>query len=367
MHRDRDSNAEEVNRRDSQMRERQRAQNRLAQRKLRLSRTRLLESTQQQTQHGSDPITNNATTSALKKSDIPSSQEKSLPMQNYKLQTPPIDHDSYLSDAQPQQTFIGLYEPSESNIINEYDVSIWNGEALSPLPTYPFAGQGTEAACMPLHPYPNISNSWQDRSLVVDDPHRQPSIWIIPSENHSISYNSKTSSCETMISPPTAEPYSIKEHIEPQSKIHESLISLSSPEMLQAQQEQDIPTNNLKVAPIETKYNSKCQPSPVGKTTLHLAAEEGHGAIVKCLLEFGAEIDAVDGSGSTALLNAVRSGCRDVVAMLLDKGASTTARDNEGWTAQHLAGINGFEDIIRLLIRKGVDLNAKVEAKGPFS
>jgi ankyrin repeat protein len=122
------------------------------------------------------------------------------------------------------------------------------------------------------------------------------------------------------------------------------------------------PTGELPVCKDPDKMHVKGKSE--GQTTLHLTAENGHSTIVRCILEFGADIDARDASGSTALHLAVDQGHEDVVKVLLEEGADTDIRDHRGWTAMHTAGRNGCEPIIRLLIQRGADLNAEVKCEG---
>ncbi|KAH0556854.1 hypothetical protein GP486_005358, partial [Trichoglossum hirsutum] len=72
-----------------------------------------------------------------------------------------------------------------------------------------------------------------------------------------------------------------------------------------------------------------------GVTALHLAAENGHEAVVRLLIEKGADVNA-----------------------------EKTYRWNEGETALHLAAENGHEAVARLLTKKGADANAKKEEEG---
>jgi ankyrin repeat protein len=60
------------------------------------------------------------------------------------------------------------------------------------------------------------------------------------------------------------------------------------------------------------------------------AAEEGHEAVVKLLLEKGAELEAKDSSGWTALIWAAEKGHEAVVKLLLKKGAKLEANSSFG-------------------------------------
>lgn len=66
--------------------------------------------------------------------------------------------------------------------------------------------------------------------------------------------------------------------------------------------------------------------TPMGRTTLHLAAMKGYLPIVQMLLERGIDINARDNNGWTALHLAAERGQQQVVKLLLDRGADLYAR-----------------------------------------
>jgi serine/threonine/tyrosine protein kinase RAD53 len=55
--------------------------------------------------------------------------------------------------------------------------------------------------------------------------------------------------------------------------------------------------------------------------------------VLECLLDRGAEIEATDRYGWTALTTAAQSGGREVIECLLDRGADVEARGGSGFTA----------------------------------
>jgi len=59
------------------------------------------------------------------------------------------------------------------------------------------------------------------------------------------------------------------------------------------------------------------------------------------------------------LLNACWLGDFKKVKQLLEKGADVNARDEDGWTALIKASYNGYEGIAELLIEYGADVNAQ--------
>ena len=89
------------------------------------------------------------------------------------------------------------------------------------------------------------------------------------------------------------------------------------------------------------------------------AAKAGNAAEVKALLRKGANVNARDKDGATALLKAVVNGRRPVVSLLIARGADVNAKDNQGSTPLMGAAFNGHVDLLRVLIAKGADPNAK--------
>jgi ankyrin repeat protein len=91
-----------------------------------------------------------------------------------------------------------------------------------------------------------------------------------------------------------------------------------------------------------------------GATVLHVAASRGEDAMVRMLLEAGAEVDAVtSGKKMTPLLYAAESGYLAVVQRLVAAGARLDVRDAKGRTALALAEEEGHEDVVRWLREAG--------------
>ena len=67
------------------------------------------------------------------------------------------------------------------------------------------------------------------------------------------------------------------------------------------------------------------------------AAKNGDTARVEALLKAGAELEAKDKDGRTALMLAAQYGRADTVRLLLAQGANAGARDKRGWNAYMLA------------------------------
>ena len=80
-------------------------------------------------------------------------------------------------------------------------------------------------------------------------------------------------------------------------------------------------------------------------------------------MEIGANIDAKNGFGETALVSANRYRHTKIVSLLLEKGANINAKTNNGYTALHLAARGGHTEIVSLLPEKGVMTEGRNQLK----
>jgi ribosomal protein S18 acetylase RimI-like enzyme len=83
------------------------------------------------------------------------------------------------------------------------------------------------------------------------------------------------------------------------------------------------------------------------------AAREGYTELVKLLLDAGADIEAKDKYGYTALIRAASNGYTEVVKLLLDAGADIEAKKENGDTALIRAASNGHTEVVKLLKQYG--------------
>ena len=108
-----------------------------------------------------------------------------------------------------------------------------------------------------------------------------------------------------------------------------------------------------------------------GATALHFAlrSDSTSPAVVKALLDAGASVDvwlswAQD--GPTAIRNPLHfavadSESPDVVKALLDAGANARLRDSKGWTPLHLAAKHGKSPaVVDMLLEKGADIDSRL-------
>lgn len=94
-----------------------------------------------------------------------------------------------------------------------------------------------------------------------------------------------------------------------------------------------------------------------GRTPLSWAAESGREAVVKLLLDKGAELETKSNTGWTPLSWAAWSGHEAVVKLLLDTGmVDVNAKDEDSSTPLSWAACNGHEAVIGLLLSNGADI-----------
>ena len=93
-----------------------------------------------------------------------------------------------------------------------------------------------------------------------------------------------------------------------------------------------------------------------GDMALHIAASRGYDDFVTLLLDHKAPIEARDRSGSTPLAEAAWKGFRETCGILLDRGAQINAVNPEsGATPLNEAASKGFVSAVELLLRRGAD------------
>ena len=95
------------------------------------------------------------------------------------------------------------------------------------------------------------------------------------------------------------------------------------------------------------------------------AAARGDKATVKALLKDGADVNAAQGDGMSALHWAADRGDAELAEILLYAGASTSAQTRIGqYTPLHLAGKSGNAAVASALLKAGADVNARSTNSG---
>ncbi|MEO5350276.1 MAG: ankyrin repeat domain-containing protein, partial [Magnetococcus sp. YQC-3] len=95
-------------------------------------------------------------------------------------------------------------------------------------------------------------------------------------------------------------------------------------------------------------YRHEC-----GCTALLAAAEKGYTRIVQQLLDHGADINAVNNEGISALMFAARDNHLDTAKVLIERGIQTTITDKQGRTAQDYLRKNAADNGLNKLLTTG--------------
>ena len=80
---------------------------------------------------------------------------------------------------------------------------------------------------------------------------------------------------------------------------------------------------------------------------------------VEKLLAHGADVNAQDGDGDTALHGAAQTGNVNIMQLLLDKGADPNVKNKQGGTPLMWAAVYGHQDAARLLLNRGAGASLK--------
>ncbi len=76
------------------------------------------------------------------------------------------------------------------------------------------------------------------------------------------------------------------------------------------------------------------------------------------LIAHGADVNARNETGNTALMRAVYGNFTEGAKLLIEKGADVTIANSDGTTALHEAASQGNIEMMKLLLEKGADINA---------
>ncbi len=102
---------------------------------------------------------------------------------------------------------------------------------------------------------------------------------------------------------------------------------------------------------------------PPYRTLLIIVADEGKENLAKLLVEYGADVNAKDVHGDTALMWAANAGHLNVFKFLVEHGANVNAAATlgtySGYTALMYASEAGYVNVVKSLIKHGANINAK--------
>jgi ankyrin repeat protein len=96
-----------------------------------------------------------------------------------------------------------------------------------------------------------------------------------------------------------------------------------------------------------------------GSTALLYAAYQGDLAVVSALIAAGADVNAFNDYGANALQQAASAGDAALIARLLEGGADVESPNAEGQTALMAAARTGVVEAARVLVEHGADVNAR--------
>ena len=98
----------------------------------------------------------------------------------------------------------------------------------------------------------------------------------------------------------------------------------------------------------------------LGVSALAIACRNGSGPMVDLLVDADANAALAEPSGETALMTCARTGTADGVVRLLDAGADVAGREQaSGQTALMWAAAGGHADVVRALLPSGAEVDAR--------
>lgn len=104
------------------------------------------------------------------------------------------------------------------------------------------------------------------------------------------------------------------------------------------------------------------EPTQVGDYLLHYAAVSGNEKLIRLLVQHGADVNARDPQGGTALAHAVgHQEKTKPVKVLLELGADPNLADNEGRTPIYWAACVGLMSMVKELKKAGATVDAFTE------
>ena len=109
-----------------------------------------------------------------------------------------------------------------------------------------------------------------------------------------------------------------------------------------------------------------------GRTALMLATQQGRPPFpgVAKLINLGADVNAQDADGNTALMQAIQTRAHDwaysgsnefgsLISLLMDAGSDPNIRNEYSKTALIFAAASGLEETVVTLLDHGADINAQ--------
>ncbi|VDN17895.1 unnamed protein product [Gongylonema pulchrum] len=124
-----------------------------------------------------------------------------------------------------------------------------------------------------------------------------------------------------------------------------------------------VPASSRSEPPIYNHYVVKEFATEYGFTPLHLAAQSGHDALVRMLLNQGVQVDATSTTmnGWTGMHYATKAGHLNVVKLFVKSSADAQAETKEGKVPLCFAAAHNHIDCLRFLLKQKHDTHALME------
>jgi cytohesin len=85
---------------------------------------------------------------------------------------------------------------------------------------------------------------------------------------------------------------------------------------------------------------------PWNEKELHIAAQNGHEAVVQSLIEAGADVNKVNDNGMTPLYVGAQEGHEAILQALIEAGADISMATDTGWMPQYAAAKEGHAAVV---------------------
>ena len=101
-------------------------------------------------------------------------------------------------------------------------------------------------------------------------------------------------------------------------------------------------------------------PNKNGTTAVHMAAHNGHANTIRTLCALGADVNTPDNDGTTPVFIAAQHGHVDAIKALVALGADVNTPANDGATPVLVAAQQDHADVIKDLFKLGADMGVTV-------
>ncbi len=97
---------------------------------------------------------------------------------------------------------------------------------------------------------------------------------------------------------------------------------------------------------------------PFGHTALHWAAMNGNNEVIKILINYGANINALNNAGTPPIFFAITRNLVSTIQLMIRHGATLSYTSKGGFNFLHRAAFYGYLETAKLLIENGISPNS---------